>query len=107
VENSAYASLYDLLNGTENQKPDVIFASAKITESGKADGYRPKTTISPSKPSSKVGVTGSRSYVVKVGDTLSGIAAKFSGMTVSKIKALNGLTKSVINPGMRLIISRL
>ncbi len=47
------------------------------------------------------------SYIVKVGDTLSGIAEKFSGMTVSKIKALNGLTRSAIAPGMRLIISQL
>lgn len=47
------------------------------------------------------------SYIVKVGDTLSGIADKFSGLTVSKIKALNGLTQSAISPGMKLIISRL
>jgi membrane-bound lytic murein transglycosylase D len=45
-------------------------------------------------------------YHVKVGDTLSNIAAKFKGMTVAKIKALNGLTNSAIIPGMRLKISR-
>jgi membrane-bound lytic murein transglycosylase D len=45
-------------------------------------------------------------YVVKAGDTLSGIAEKFKGMTVSKIKALNGLNKSEISPGMRLKINK-
>ncbi|WP_306550626.1 lytic transglycosylase domain-containing protein [Daejeonella sp.] len=45
-------------------------------------------------------------YSVKVGDTLSKIAAKFKGVTVAKIKALNGLTNSEIIPGMRLKISK-
>ena len=51
--------------------------------------------------------TGYLSYIVKVGDTLSGIAGKFSGLTVTKLKALNGLTRSVISPGMNLIINQL
>ena len=45
-------------------------------------------------------------YSVKVGDNLSKIAAKFKGVTVAKIKALNGLTNSAIIPGMRLKISK-
>ena len=45
-------------------------------------------------------------YIVKAGDTLSGIAEKFKGLTVSKIKALNGLSNSEISPGMRLKINR-
>jgi len=45
-------------------------------------------------------------YVVKVGDTLSEIAGKFSGASVSRIKALNGLKKSTVKPGMRLKINR-
>lgn len=45
-------------------------------------------------------------YIVKAGDTLSGIAEKFKGLTVSKIKALNGLSNSVISPGMRLKINK-
>ncbi len=50
---------------------------------------------------------GYQRYIVKVGDTLSGIASKFTGATVSKIKALNGLTKSAISPGMSLKINHL
>lgn len=61
----------------------------------------------PVKSSTEVPDSGYMSYVVKVGDTLSGIAEKFSGMTVSKIKALNGLTRSTIVPGMKLIINQL
>ena len=45
-------------------------------------------------------------YVVKVGDTLSEIASKFSGTTVPRIKALNGLKKNTVQPGMRLKINR-
>jgi membrane-bound lytic murein transglycosylase D len=45
-------------------------------------------------------------YIVKAGDTLSGIAEKFKGLTVSKIKALNGLNNSEISPGMRLKINK-
>ncbi|MHB1179460.1 MAG: lytic transglycosylase domain-containing protein [Daejeonella sp.] len=50
---------------------------------------------------------GYRHYIVKVGDTLSAIANKFSGATVTKIKALNGLTRSAISPGMNLKINHL
>ncbi|MFA5243977.1 MAG: transglycosylase SLT domain-containing protein [Pedobacter sp.] len=45
-------------------------------------------------------------YTVKAGDTLSEIADKFKGVTVAEIKALNGLVKSIINPGMRLKINK-
>jgi membrane-bound lytic murein transglycosylase D len=45
-------------------------------------------------------------YIVKVGDSLSGIAGKFKGLTVSKIKVLNGLNNSEITPGMRLKINK-
>ena len=45
-------------------------------------------------------------YVVKAGDTLSEIAEKFSGATISKIKALNGLKKNTVQPGMKLKINK-
>ncbi|NEU10213.1 transglycosylase SLT domain-containing protein [Flavihumibacter sp. R14] len=45
-------------------------------------------------------------YIVKVGDTLSEIAGKFSGTSVSRIKALNGLKKNTVQPGMRLKINK-
>ncbi len=62
---------------------------------------------SPAKSSPESTAQGYMNYIVKAGDTLSGIAEKFNGMTVSKLKALNGLTRSAIVPGMRLIINQL
>ncbi|MES2650790.1 MAG: transglycosylase SLT domain-containing protein [Bacteroidota bacterium] len=43
-------------------------------------------------------------YKVKAGDTLSGIAEKFDGATVANIKKVNGLRKTVLQPGMLLKI---
>ena len=45
-------------------------------------------------------------YKVRSGDTLSGIAEKFDGATVEKIKSLNGLKGGRLQPGMTLRISR-
>jgi membrane-bound lytic murein transglycosylase D len=45
-------------------------------------------------------------YKVKRGDTLSGIASKFEGASVEKIKLLNGLKKGELQPGMTIRISR-
>jgi membrane-bound lytic murein transglycosylase D len=44
-------------------------------------------------------------YKVKSGDTLSGIAERFDG-SVAEIKALNGLKKGALQPGMKLKINR-
>ncbi len=46
-------------------------------------------------------------YKVKSGDTLSEIAARFKGASVAAIKKVNGLSKSVIKPGMILKIMTL
>lgn len=46
------------------------------------------------------------SYKVKMGDTLSGIAEKFDGVTVDSIKRANGLTKAMLQPGMVLKIEK-
>lgn len=58
-------------------------------------------TAKPS-PSTTVPPAG-RTYTVKSGDTLSGIAAQF-GTTVKAIKDLNGLTSNIIHPGQVLKI---
>jgi membrane-bound lytic murein transglycosylase D len=43
-------------------------------------------------------------YTVKSGDTLSGIAAKFNGVSVDKIRAKNGLKRDILHPGMTIRI---
>ncbi len=45
-------------------------------------------------------------YKVKEGDTLSGIAEKFDGVTVLSIKKTNGLKKASLQPGMLLKIMK-
>jgi membrane-bound lytic murein transglycosylase D len=45
-------------------------------------------------------------YKVKRGDTLSGIAAKFDGVSVEKIRSLNGLKKDILQPGMTIKIGK-
>jgi len=45
-------------------------------------------------------------YKVKSGDTLSGIASKFEGASVEKIRSINGLKKDRLQPGMTIRINR-
>jgi len=45
-------------------------------------------------------------YKVKRGDTVSGIAAKFDGASVEKIRSLNGLKRGQLQPGMTIRINR-
>ncbi len=69
-----------------------------------------KATVSPAKSgttSKKKGSTrqhGARYYTVKKGDTLSGIASKYKGVTVTQIKRANNLRSNNIHPGQRLLI---
>ncbi len=45
-------------------------------------------------------------YKVKRGDTLSGIASRFEGASVEKIRSVNGLKKDALQPGMTIKISK-
>jgi LysM repeat protein len=47
--------------------------------------------------------SGTRTYVVRRGETLGGIAKKH-GTTVSALMRLNGLKKAVIHPGQQLVV---
>ena len=47
-----------------------------------------------------------RIYIVKAGDTLSNIADKFNGVSITMLKAVNNLKSSVVQPGMRLKIHK-
>jgi membrane-bound lytic murein transglycosylase D len=49
---------------------------------------------------------GYRTYKVKRGDTLSGIASKFDGASIEKIKSLNGLKSAHLQPGTTIRINR-
>ncbi|MBM3401688.1 MAG: LysM peptidoglycan-binding domain-containing protein [Bacteroidetes bacterium] len=91
VKNSVYTSLYDLFNGSIESVD-----SSPLVAGGKKASF--------SKVESSKGSKQNLYYVVKAGDTLSEIAKK-KGTTVSKLKDLNRLEKSIIKVGMRLKIN--
>jgi membrane-bound lytic murein transglycosylase D len=51
-----------------------------------------------------VSLNGSKTYTVQPGDTLWDITKKFQGLTIEKIKALNKLNNTKIQPGQKLIV---
>lgn len=74
-----------------------IGGSAATTRSGSTSGSN-KTTATKD---------GYVTYTVKKNDTLSGIANKFSGVTLSSLLKLNGFTQSTrIYPGMVIKIKK-
>jgi membrane-bound lytic murein transglycosylase D len=64
-----------------------------------------KNTNAPTKSKSVVSNAGAaKTYIVQPGDTLWDITRKFDGLTVEKIKTLNKLGNSKIQPGQKLIV---
>ncbi len=57
------------------------------------------------KPPAPIQIPDSKTYTVQPGDTLWGIAQKFEGLTIERIKQLNNLSTSSIKPGQKLIIA--
>jgi membrane-bound lytic murein transglycosylase D len=57
-----------------------------------------------SSPAKAAPVPGSKTYIVQPGDTLWDISKKFEGLTIEKIKSLNKLSNSKLQPGQKLII---
>jgi membrane-bound lytic murein transglycosylase D len=72
-------------------------------------GQRLRLTETVGEPKDKPSVKHHDNYItykVKSGDTLSGIASKFDGASVEKIRLLNGLKKGRLQPGMTIKINR-
>lgn len=72
-------------------------ASTAVASSG-SSSTKPKTTGSTTKTIPNV-------YYVRSGDSLWTISQKFPGLTVDKIKRLNGLTSNSIKVGQKLILN--
>jgi len=70
----------------------------RLTEPAQMEHY----ASAKAKPAEKSYIT----YKVRSGDTLSQIAEKFDGVTVEKIKSLNGTKVTHLQPGMTLKINR-
>lgn len=82
-----------ILNEGRGQAVKALVVAEAIKYKAKMEGK----DIPASKPSSP----SAGSYVVKSGDTLWGIANKY-GLTVAKVKSLNGLKSNLIIPGQKL-----
>ena len=74
----------------------VIRTGAKASVSAAKSGTSSKK--------SKSRQQSARYYTAKRGDTLSGIASKYKGVTVTQIKRANNLRSNNIRPGQRLLI---
>lgn len=78
---------------------------AGIAAAAEAAAPRAATATAGAPRAVRAAVATATTYVVKSGDTVSGIAARY-GVTTASLLALNGLTaKSIIYPGQRLRIS--
>jgi membrane-bound lytic murein transglycosylase D len=53
---------------------------------------------------SPASVPSSKTYIVQPGDTLWDISKKFEGLTIDKIKSMNRLGTTKLQPGQKLII---
>jgi membrane-bound lytic murein transglycosylase D len=82
----------------------IVYKNLKVTEVVPGQYLRLKNETSAVKTKSVR--SGYVTYIVKAGDTLTKIADKFSGTSISKIKALNGLKRSAVAPGMKLKINK-
>ncbi|HAL83568.1 MAG TPA: lytic transglycosylase [Mucilaginibacter sp.] len=91
INKGKYGALYDALNNSNlvAYAPHAAYAPYHESKAEKRPSYHNYIT-----------------YKVKSGDTLSGIAAKFDGASVEKIRLLNGLKKGSLQPGMTIKISK-
>ncbi len=74
-----------------------------------ATGTRLRLSESADEPENEPSIKHAHNYItykVKRGDTLSGIASKFEGASVERIKSLNGLKRNELQPGMTIKISK-
>lgn len=65
---------------------------------------RSTLVASAAKSTTPAAIPNSKTYVVQPGDTLWDISKKFEGLTIEKIKSLNNLGSSKLQPGQKLII---
>ncbi|WP_291399400.1 lytic transglycosylase domain-containing protein [Daejeonella sp.] len=93
LASASYSSLYELFNGQDEDTTANLSISANPENKSKIGQKNNENSYF--------------QYIVKAGDTLSGIAGKFKGTTVSGIKVLNGLKSTVLKPGMRLKIPKI
>ena len=86
-------------------KSSTIHPGQKLViRTGDKASVSPAKSVTTSKKKGNTRQHSARYYTVKKGDTLSGIASKYKGVTVTQIKRANNLRSNNIRPGQRLLI---
>lgn len=85
-----------------NLRSDVIRSGQRLNIW--VAGSTTSSAVVAAKPVTATDLNGRKTYTVQPGDTLWDISRKFNGLTIEKIKALNKLTNSKIQPGQKLIV---
>lgn len=93
-----YGTTIANLKSVNNLKSDTIYVGQKLVIKGAAN-----TETKPAPSTGTGSTTGTSSYAVKSGDTLSGIARKHN-TTVSNLKSLNKLSSDTIYVGQKLAV---
>lgn len=101
--------LYSALNNQqegrqENASDDVKLVTAELVEKGVKGAKKGKLASLPAKSSRRITKKSATTYTVKKGDTLSHIAARFRGVSVSQLKADNRLRSNRLRVGQKLTI---
>ncbi|WHZ31187.1 LysM peptidoglycan-binding domain-containing protein [Desemzia incerta] len=93
-----YGTTVANLKSINNLKSDIIYVGQKLVIKGTAN-----TETKPAPSTGTESNTGTSSYAVKSGDTLSGIARKYN-TTVANLKSLNKLLSDTIYVGQKLAV---
>lgn len=88
-----------------NLRSDVIRSGQRLNIWLKSSNTSNAVVTARSAPkSTAIDLQGRKTYIVQPGDTLWDISKKFDGLTIEKIKSLNKLSNSKIQPGQKLIV---
>lgn len=91
-----------------NLRSNTIHVGQRLNIWQRSSGAASATTVlassKPKTPVAVVPVPDSKTYTVQPGDTLWDISKKFEGLTIERIKSLNNLNNSKLQPGQKLII---
>jgi LysM repeat protein len=102
----AAAAVATATSVTAPQRPTMTIAAtpaASVTMDSAGGSVEPSPPTPAPKKAAAPAASKPRTYAVRKGDNLSEIAKRF-GLTVSRLKSLNGLKGSMIRPGQKLRI---
>ena len=105
LQRGSFAPATSVASATATQAPatpsEPAPAAVVATDSASGTVELPTKSAEPAAKSAEKAPGKARTYVVRKGDNLSVIAKRF-GLTVSRLKSLNGLKSSSLRPGQKL-----